>query len=112
VRLFVAGRGKIIAPEFVEVESGKRNDRPKLEKALKRCRATGATLVVVKLDRLSRNAAFLFNLRDSEVQFVAADAFQAASGPASGHANREVSYHLRPAKPKPRDHQRMLGHRD
>lgn len=74
VRQFVALRGgKLIGPEFVEVESGKRNDRPQLDKALKRCRATGATLVVAKLDRLSRNAAFLFSLRDSEVQFVAAD---------------------------------------
>jgi DNA invertase Pin-like site-specific DNA recombinase len=74
VRQFVAGRaGKIIAPEFVEIETGKRDDRPELEKALKRCRLTDATLVVAKLDRLSRNAAFLMTLRDSGVEFVAAD---------------------------------------
>jgi DNA invertase Pin-like site-specific DNA recombinase len=74
VRQFVAGRGgKIIAPEFVEVETGKRNDRPELQKALNRCSVTGATLVVAKLDRLSRNAAFLMTLRDSGVGFVAAD---------------------------------------
>ena len=74
VNRFVGERGgKIIAPEFVEVESGKHNDRPELAKALKRCRLTGATLVVAKLDRLSRNAAFLMTLRDSGVNFVAAD---------------------------------------
>jgi DNA invertase Pin-like site-specific DNA recombinase len=74
VRRFVADRGgKIIAPEFVEVETGKNNARPELAKALKRCRATGATLVVAKLDRLSRNAAFLMTLRDSGASFVAAD---------------------------------------
>jgi DNA invertase Pin-like site-specific DNA recombinase len=74
VRQFVTGRGgKIIAPEFVEVETGSRNDRPELDRALKRCRLTGATLVVAKLDRLSRNAAFLMTLRDSGVDFVAAD---------------------------------------
>ncbi len=74
VQTFVAGRGgEIIAPEYVEQESGKSNDRPELAKALLLCRKTGATLVVAKLDRLSRNAAFLMTLRDSGVQFVAAD---------------------------------------
>lgn len=74
VKRFVADRhGRIIAPEFVEIETGKNNNRPELAKALKRCRATGATLVVAKLDRLSRNAAFLMTLRDSGVAFVAAD---------------------------------------
>lgn len=58
---------------FVEVESGKVNERPQLEKALQRCRQTGATLLVAKLDRLSRNAAFLLNLKDSQVRFRALD---------------------------------------
>lgn len=68
-----ARQGTIIAPEYIEVESGKRNDRPELTKALKQCRLTGATLIVAKLDRLSRNAAFLMTLRDSGADFVAAD---------------------------------------
>ncbi|WP_342212779.1 recombinase family protein [Pukyongiella litopenaei] len=40
-------------------------DRPKLDKALKLARLAGATLVIAKPDRLSRNAAFLQTLRDS-----------------------------------------------
>ena len=59
--------------EFTEIESGKVNARPQLERALHQCRVTGATLVIAKLDRLSRNAAFLLTLRDSGVKFVAAD---------------------------------------
>lgn len=64
---------EIIAPPFQEVESGKRDDRPELLKAIERCRQTGATLVVAKLDRLSRNVAFLATLQDSGIKFVAAD---------------------------------------
>jgi Resolvase, N terminal domain len=58
---------------FTEIESGKVNARPELAKALHLAKVTGATLVIAKLDRLSRNAAFLLALRDSGVRFVAAD---------------------------------------
>jgi DNA invertase Pin-like site-specific DNA recombinase len=70
---YLNGGTRSLLREFVEVESGKLNTRPELEQALHLCKVTGATLVIAKLDRLSRNAAFLLTLRDSGVQFVAAD---------------------------------------
>ena len=74
VESLCATRGwEIIAPPFTEVESGKRSDRPELLKALERCKVTGAMLVVAKLDRLSRDAAFLLTLQNSGAMFVAAD---------------------------------------
>jgi DNA invertase Pin-like site-specific DNA recombinase len=66
------GRWKLVR-EFVEIESGKRNDRPQLAKALHLCKATGARLVIAKLDRLSRDAHFLLGLQKAGVPFVAAD---------------------------------------
>lgn len=68
-----AARGWTIAAEFTEVESGKRNDRPELATALHRAKVTGAVLVVAKLDRLSRNVAFLAALQESGARFLAAD---------------------------------------
>lgn len=70
---FINGNGNKLIEEFTEVESGKRCDRPQLNKSLDRCRESGAKLVIARLDRLARNAAFLLTLRDSGVEFVAAD---------------------------------------
>lgn len=70
---FLRGTSGRLLAEFTEVESGKRNDRPKLAEAMQRAKLTGARLIIAKMDRLSRNAAFLLALRDSGVRFVAAD---------------------------------------
>jgi DNA invertase Pin-like site-specific DNA recombinase len=67
-----AHQGRVVA-EFREIESGKLNERPQLQAALKRCRQSRATLLIPKLDRLGRNAAFLLSLRDSSVKFICAD---------------------------------------
>jgi DNA invertase Pin-like site-specific DNA recombinase len=70
---FAATRKAEVLARFTEVESGRKADRPELAKALHHAKVTGATLVIAKLDRLSRNAAFLLALRDSGVKFVAVD---------------------------------------
>jgi DNA invertase Pin-like site-specific DNA recombinase len=62
-----------LAAEYVEVESGKRSDRPQFAAALAACRKQKAKLVVAKLDRLARNVAFISRLMESGVEFVAAD---------------------------------------
>ena len=74
---YIANAGGKLAAEHVEVESGKLNDRPKLKLALAACRVHGATLIVAKLDRLARNAAFVCAFLDSGCEFVAADFPQA-----------------------------------
>lgn len=63
-----------ILSEHVEIESGKRDtNRPELKNALIECQRTGATLVVAKLDRLSRDLHFIAGLMKTKVQFMAAD---------------------------------------
>ena len=58
---------------YTEVESGKCDTRPQLSAALAECQKTGAAILIAKLDRLSRDAAFLFTLRKSGVEILAAD---------------------------------------
>jgi len=73
IEAFAVQRGATLIARFTEVESGRCPDRPELAKALHLAKVTGATLVIAKLDRLSRNAAFLLTLRDSGVRFSAVD---------------------------------------
>lgn len=73
IAVYAAQHHATIMGSFVEVESGRNNARPELVKALRQARVTGSRLVIAKLDRLGRNAAFLLNLRDSGVDFVCCD---------------------------------------
>lgn len=70
------GRWTMVA-EVKEIESGKKNDRPELIRALALCRVHRATLLIAKLDRLARNVAFISNLMESGVEFTAVDFPQA-----------------------------------
>lgn len=70
-------RDKTPVVEFVEIESGRKKDRPKLKEALSLCRKTEATLIVAKLDRLARNVSFLSNLLENDVEIVFCDFPQA-----------------------------------
>jgi DNA invertase Pin-like site-specific DNA recombinase len=71
-RYLNGGRWKLVA-EYVEVESGKRNSRPQLQAAISHAKATGAKLVIARLDRLARNLHFVSSLQERGVDFVAAD---------------------------------------
>ena len=73
VHEYLNGGAWDLIAEFEEVESGKRDDRPELARAMERCRLTGATLLIAKLDRLSRNVHFLSGLMEQGVEFVACD---------------------------------------
>lgn len=69
--------GKTPVTEYVEIESGRKKDRPKLKEALDLCRKTGSTLIVAKLDRLARNVSFLSSLLENDVEIVFCDFPQA-----------------------------------
>lgn len=73
VRTYLNGGDWRLVGEFTEVESGKKSDRPELERALAACAAYRAKLVIAKLDRLSRDAHFLLGLDKAGVDFVACD---------------------------------------
>jgi DNA invertase Pin-like site-specific DNA recombinase len=73
VRVFAQAQGYEIAQEFLEVESGKNDARPVLERALAHVKKSGACLVIAKLDRLARSVAFVAQLLDANTDFRAVD---------------------------------------
>lgn len=72
VKRFVGSSDRILS-SFTEVESGKSEDRPQLIAAMAACRKAGAVLLIAKLDRLSRDVAFIAGLMKSDVRFIACD---------------------------------------
>jgi DNA invertase Pin-like site-specific DNA recombinase len=72
VENYIQHNGKLIA-EFKEIESGKNNNRPELLNAIATAKQCDATLVIAKLDRLSRNLAFIATLMETRVNFIACD---------------------------------------
>jgi DNA invertase Pin-like site-specific DNA recombinase len=70
---FLNGNGHEIVGEYTEIESGGKNDRPELQKAVTACELKGARLVVAKLDRLSRDLHFITQLQQSGTRFVIAE---------------------------------------
>ena len=73
VEQYTQKQGGAIIAEFTEIESGRKKDRPELEKALKLCKAKKAVLIIAKLDRLARNVHFVSGLLESKADFVACD---------------------------------------
>lgn len=70
---FAKNNDYVLIGEFTEIESGKRNNRPVLQKALAQCRKDSTILLIAKLDRLGRNVAFISALMESGVEFKAVD---------------------------------------
>lgn len=70
---YIDAHGGELIETFEEVESGKRDDRPELARAMDLCELTGARLLIAKLDRLSRDLHFTTGLQKRGVDFVACD---------------------------------------
>ena len=66
-------KGRKIIFEYIETESGRKSNRPKLTEAFELCKKTKSILIVAKLDRLSRNVAFTSKLLESDVEIVFCD---------------------------------------
>jgi DNA invertase Pin-like site-specific DNA recombinase len=102
--------------EYVEIETGKRNDRPQLAAALAHAKATGATVVIAKWDRLARNVAFTAALLESGVEFVACDNPHATRftihilAAVAGHEGAMISIRTRAALAATKARNQKLGH--
>ena len=96
---YLSGGKWELLDEVTEIESGKRDDRPKLTAALKTCKRQKATLVIAKLDRLARDVHFISSVMKSGVEFIAVD---------MPHANK-LTVHILAAVA---EHEReMISHR-
>jgi DNA invertase Pin-like site-specific DNA recombinase len=73
IKNYLDGGRWSLLKEYVEIESGKDDDRPKLKEAISECQRRRATLIVAKLDRLSRSVSFTSSLMESGVEFVCCD---------------------------------------
>lgn len=73
VTAYARAQGIEIVSEHIEIESGKRPDRPELAAAIGKARKAGAQLIIARLDRLARNVAFIANLMETGIDFVACD---------------------------------------
>lgn len=73
VQKFIRFNGNRLIAEFCETESGKNDNRPEFRKAIDCVKQEDATLVIAKLDRLSRNLTFISQLMDAKVRFICCD---------------------------------------
>jgi DNA invertase Pin-like site-specific DNA recombinase len=73
VRTYLDGEAGQLVGEFTEIESGHKNERPELAKALALCKKYKATLLIARLDRLARSVHFITGLMETKVKFIACD---------------------------------------
>ncbi|MDO1451316.1 recombinase family protein [Rhodocytophaga aerolata] len=69
---YVTNKG-LISEEFTDIESDKNDSRKELAKAISLANQKGATLLIAKLDRLSKNLTFISSIMDSGVNFLCCD---------------------------------------
>lgn len=73
VRFINDDSNRMLISEYSEKESGKNDNRIELAKAINECISKDATLVISRIDRLSRSVSFIFKLRDSGIKFLSLD---------------------------------------